>query len=387
MRSRTAALVVTIICVLWLAGAARANHPTGGYLSTSSTDVDGCGINPVDGDHATYRDIPSGGVCRWDWSPSSSVRRIYLDAARLSGTGTIQIRLYTSGGGTQLVTRQVTDAELGTVINLGTTYTNVARVMVDTSGSAYRVYEVQAYDADSTPPATPTGLTLSTGGMHNQFTATWTANNDTDLAGYRLNYRLQPGGSWVSVAGITGTSRTVTGLTAGTYEATVEAYDTSGNYSPASSPATVTVTEPPPIPDAPGGLTATAGDGQVELSWSVSTHASGYNVYRDGVLVNGSPLAGTTYTDTGVTNGTTYAYHVTAVNESGESAASTTVTATPAKPPPGPNAFTISLSGMAQSVTDTLGSLAQPWVIPAGLTVASSILGLGIQLLRRWNGR
>ena len=86
-----------------------------------------------------------------------------------------------------------------------------------------------------------------------------------------------------------------------------------------------------PAPAAPTGLTATPGDAQVVLSWTASPTATSYRVYRGGVLV-ASPTA-TAYTDTGLTNATTYSYYVVAVNQTTPSAASATVTATPAKPP------------------------------------------------------
>jgi len=87
------------------------------------------------------------------------------------------------------------------------------------------------------------------------------------------------------------------------------------------------------VPSAPMGVTATAGIGQVSLNWAVSSGASGYQVKRATTnggpyTVVGSPTAAS-YQDNGVTNGTTYYYVVTAVNGSGESAASTQVTAIP----------------------------------------------------------
>lgn len=88
------------------------------------------------------------------------------------------------------------------------------------------------------------------------------------------------------------------------------------------------------LPYAPRGFSAITSSGTVNLSWSASGVATGYKVYRS--TVSGSygptPLAstGTTgYVDTGVTDGTTYYYVVTAENGAGESAASTEVSATP----------------------------------------------------------
>lgn len=87
-------------------------------------------------------------------------------------------------------------------------------------------------------------------------------------------------------------------------------------------------------PSAPASLTATAGNGQVTLSWSASSGATSYHVKR---ATNASgPYAtvaanvtAASYTDTGLTNGTTYHYVVSAVNAAGESSPSVAATATP----------------------------------------------------------
>ncbi|RAV22231.1 Kelch repeat-containing protein [Paenibacillus contaminans] len=96
----------------------------------------------------------------------------------------------------------------------------------------------------------------------------------------------------------------------------------------------------PPTPEqpaAPINLTATGGNAKVDLSWSAVAGATGYNVKRS--TTEGGPyttiatgVAGTTYTDTAVTNGTTYYYVVTAVNAGGESANSNEASATPQAP-------------------------------------------------------
>ncbi len=89
----------------------------------------------------------------------------------------------------------------------------------------------------------------------------------------------------------------------------------------------------PTVPAAPTGLNATAGNAQVALSWTGSAGAASYSVYRsttsgsETLLVSG--LTATSYTNTGLTNGTTYYYKVTAVNSAGESAKSSEVSAKP----------------------------------------------------------
>ena len=90
-------------------------------------------------------------------------------------------------------------------------------------------------------------------------------------------------------------------------------------------------------PAAPAGLIATAGAAQVALSWSAVSGAEGYSVKRSSI--SGGPyatiataLAGTAFTDTGLTNGATYHYVVTALKSVAESARSLTVSATPLSP-------------------------------------------------------
>ncbi len=95
--------------------------------------------------------------------------------------------------------------------------------------------------------------------------------------------------------------------------------------------------DPVPAPGATGGLAAAAGNGQVSLTWAAATGATGYGVHRS--TTSGGPyttiksnIVGTSYTDTGVTNGTTYYYVVTATNAEGEGASSSQAAATPFVP-------------------------------------------------------
>lgn len=85
---------------------------------------------------------------------------------------------------------------------------------------------------------------------------------------------------------------------------------------------------------APTNLTATVGDSQVFLSWAAVTGATGYNVKRS--TTAGGPyttiatsITGTNYVDTSVTNGTTYYYVVTTLNDTSASGNSTKASATP----------------------------------------------------------
>jgi outer membrane protein assembly factor BamB len=133
----------------------------------------------------------------------------------------------------------------------------------------------------------------------------------------------------------------LTGLTAGQGLLVVPAGNTLTAFAAAPSP-----------PSAPAGVSATAGDGQVSLSWSPSSGTAPitYSVYRGTASGNESPtpivsgLTGTTYADTGLANGTTYYYEVKASNAGGSSGFSAEASATPVAPPTVPGAPALTAS-------------------------------------------
>ena len=208
----------------------------------------------------------------------------------------------------------------------GTTYTDTGLK----NGTAYFYYIVcitndnvqhQSNEIIVTPgttvaaPAAPTGLAATAGNA--QVSLTWNAS--TGATSYNVYRGTAAGGeSATAIAtGVTGTSYTNTGLTNGTaYYFTVKAVN-AGGTSGASNEANAT---PTAAPAAPTGLSATAGNAQVSLTWNASTGATSYNVYR-GTAAGGESataiatgISGTSYTNTGLTNGTAYYFTVKAVN-------------------------------------------------------------------------
>jgi chitodextrinase len=118
-------------------------------------------------------------------------------------------------------------------------------------------------------------------------------------------------------------------------------------------------------PTVPTGLTATPAGTSVALSWTASTDNVGvdhYNVYRDGAATPLTSVTGTSYTDSGLTAGTTYNYQVSAVDAAGNDSGTTAMV--PATTTPAPTGGT--------TVQATL--LADRTIDPASTTPTSTRL-------------
>ena len=93
-----------------------------------------------------------------------------------------------------------------------------------------------------------------------------------------------------------------------------------------------------PVPPAPAGLAAVAGNAQVALNWNAASTATGYKIKRS--LTSGSGYANIvtnaslTFTNNGMANGTLYYFVVSATNSFGESTNSTQVGARPTSSAP-----------------------------------------------------
>ncbi len=181
-------------------------------------------------------------------------------------------------------------------------------------------------------PGTPTGLAATPGDT--QVVLTWTAVSGATT--YNVKRSTTTGGPYTTVGSPSAANFTDTGRTNGTtYYYVVSAVNT---YGESANSVEKSATPALPIPVVPAGVAATPGDTQVNLSWSASASATSYHVKRSttsggGYAQVGAPT-GTVFNDTGLTNGTTYFYVVTALNAAGESSNSTEVSATPAVVPP-----------------------------------------------------
>ncbi|MGO8672517.1 MAG: kelch repeat-containing protein [Capsulimonadaceae bacterium] len=239
---------------------------------------------------------------------------------------------------------------------------------VGAAGTSPQSSEVSATPEPSGPTAPPTPTGVAATARNTQVSLLWSASTGaTSYSIYRATTSGAEGSTPVGTAA--GTSFTDTGLTNGVkYFYKVAGVNAVGTSAQSSE---VSATPEPPAPAAPTGLTATAGNAQVSLSWSTSTGATSYNIYRattsgaEGSTPVGTSTSGS-YTSTGLTNGDKYYFTVAAVNGAGTSAqsneASTTLT------PNAPTGLTASAGNTQVGLSWTSSYAATSYSIYRGTT-------------------
>ncbi|WNH10574.1 LamG-like jellyroll fold domain-containing protein [Thalassobellus suaedae] len=200
-----------------------------------------------------------------------------------------------------------------------------------TSLNETRFDHVTVTGLDSSAPEAPANFTASSGNTQNMLD--W--DEVTGASSYTLKRSTTSGGSYEVVA----TNLNVTQYTDSDLENGTTYYYvvTAGNFSGESSNSNQASATPQlAIPPAPSGVKAIAiSTQQVNLSWKESLTATTYNVKR--ATVNGGTYTivssgdTTSYSDLTVSDGETYYYVVSAVNEKGESEDSEEVSASPGK--------------------------------------------------------
>jgi len=296
------AVVLALVCAIPGCGGYSAGSAGGGGGSSAPAAVTGLAA------------IAANAQVTLTWNASSGATGYYVKRSTTSG------------------------AEAQIAAQAGTGYTDNSV----TNGTKY-FYTVAAYNsygtsADSSevpatptapPPAAPLGVTATAGDK--QVVLAWAAVSGT--TSYHVK-RSTSSGMERQIAAPTTNGFTDTGLTNGTkyfYVVTaVSSSGESGNSSEADATPQAVVT----IPTAPSGLVATAGDATVSLTWTAVSGATSYHVKRSttsgsGYIQIAAPTTAS-FGDSGLTDGTTYFYVVSAMNSAGESGNSTQVSATPA---------------------------------------------------------
>jgi hypothetical protein len=247
-----------------------------------------------------------------------------------------------------------------------------------TNGTLYDVLLVASNVAGDSAPATgsgtprtvpgaPTGLTVTPGdGTLGVSWAAPSSDGGNAISAYTVSLTPDAGGPTTSFTTPNGTttSHQFTGLSNGTlYDVSVIATNAAGPSSAATASGT-----PRTTPSAPTGLTVTAGNGTLDVSWTAPSSNGGNAIasYRVSVVphTGGAPTTFTTpdgtttaHQFTGLSNGTLYDVSVVATNAAGNSTPPTTSSGTPRTVPGAPTGLI---------VTPGDGTLGVSWSAPSG---------------------
>ena len=264
----------------------------------------------------------------------------------------------------------------------GTTYTaTITTGVKDISGNHLAKdysWKFTTATSDTVPP-TVTSTIPSNGatgvGVNSLVRVTFNKEIDA-LSVNQSTFTLRNGGTSISgMVAYNSSTRTATYTPSAnllyetTYTATItkNVKDLAGNTMVADYSWTFTTQSQTPVkPPAPVNLLATAGDGQASLTWNPVSSATSYNIYW-GTSSGVSPQNGTkiplittnSYMHSGLTNGITYYYVVSAENSIGEGDPSLQASATPALGPIPPTVET-----QAATSVITTGAVLNGSVIP-----------------------
>ncbi len=203
-------------------------------------------------------------------------------------------------------------------------------VSVDTTGnksSGYTRSITTPAPEDTTPPAALTSVNTTT--TVNSVTFSWTNPSDSDYA----SMKIFNGNTLVATVNKPTATYTVTGLNSNTtYTFKFVSVDTTGNE---SSGYTRSITTPATDTTPPAALTSvntTTTVNSVTFSWTNPTDSdyASMKIYNGDTLVTTVNKPATTYTVTGLTQGTTYTFKFISVDTAGNESQSYQTTATPA---------------------------------------------------------
>ncbi len=207
-------------------------------------------------------------------------------------------------------------------------------------------------------PAAPSGL-MAVSASSAQINLSWTDTSVTET-GFKIERGATAAGPFALIfttaANINSYSDSSLAAST-TYYYRIASYNnvgSSANTSVASAMTQATATE---VPAAPSGLAAAASSTtQINLTWSDnSTNESGFKIERGSSvagpfnLIFTAAAASTSYSDTALTSATTYYYRIYSFNSAGNSAVSTTASATTqANVPVAPTTLTATATSSSQ---------------------------------------
>lgn len=271
-----------------------------------------------------------GGSITLNWTVSTSTTPA-ITAQRI-------YRSTTSGSGYTLlatISNNTTATYVDATAVTGTSYYYVIRAYNGAQESA-NSNQATAIAVDNIAPNAPTALAATPGNA--QVSLAWTLSSSTDVTAQRVYRSITSGSGYTLLASVSSTATLyldTTAVNSTTYYYVIRAFD--GTQESANS-VQASATPLSSLVNAPTNLAATEGDAQVGLTWTPSNTGSvtTQRVYRSTTSGSGYALVTSfannttaSYTDTSVTNTTTYYYVIRAFNGTTESGNSNEVSARP----------------------------------------------------------
>ncbi|MGN1421955.1 MAG: fibronectin type III domain-containing protein, partial [Oscillospiraceae bacterium] len=245
------------------------------------------------------------------------------------GAARYRVYIYTNGDLSSNPVMTGTTDNTCTIENLvnGTKYGFIVTAISDAGLESSYTTEDVVYETPVEPkPALPANVKAVPG--NGKVTLTWDAVDG--VAGYAVYVFSGDGSELIDFQTTQETSITIENLTNGTtYAFIVVSVTASGLKSEYTPDDAVYATPFAPAPEKPANVKAVAGDGEVTLTWDAVEGATQYVIKDGGSTVLANDIKDTTYTFTGLENGTTYTYTVFAYANGKWSTASDKVTATP----------------------------------------------------------
>jgi fibronectin type 3 domain-containing protein len=191
--------------------------------------------------------------------------------------------------------------------------------------------------ATLTPPSKVTGLIATSGDGQIQLQWDEAESGDGSDITYRVYSSTAPGGETLLTTVSINSYLNIDLVNGRSYYYQVSAVNATGEGMRSDEVSAVPTT----VPGSPVNLRANPGDGLIILSWSLPYNNGGatiigYKLYWS-IIPNGSyemvPVTGSSYVHTGLENGVTYYYKVSAVNQVGEGPMSAAITSEPVAKP------------------------------------------------------
>ena len=300
-------------------------------------------------------------------TPTSSSLSVAFTAGSNSGTAITKYQYSTDGGstwadrtdsGTTASPLVITKLSSNTATSLSVNTSYSIKIRAYNSSSGIYSSAVSASTSNLVPNS-PTSVTGTRG--DSSVVVNWTVptdNGGSTITSYTAT--SSPGSFTCNVTGASTTSCTVTGLTNGTaYTFSVVATNSAGNSTSSTSSASVT---PLTTPGAPTSVSATSNaNTQSVITWSspVSNGGAAITNYlieyssnsgSSWTAVSRTASTATSYTLTGLVNGTGYIFRIAAISSAGTGSYSTSsATATPSTTPGAPTSVSATANENAQS--------------------------------------